>query len=107
MSTLIYFLSKKDKAPDNNKQQTASEKVLAINKTLKQACTQNNPTMAKDVLLQWGREKFILSNLATIAQQCDVNLQDEILSLFCIVIIQKHGKAMLCGRLFKIINLLI
>ena len=72
VSTLIYFLSKKAKAPDNNKQQTASEKVLAINKTLKQACTQNDPTMAKDVLLQWGREKFNLSSLVKIAQQWNI-----------------------------------
>ena len=37
--------------------------------------------MAKDALLQWGRENFNQSNLTKIAQQCDTTLRDEILSL--------------------------
>ena len=81
VSTLIYFLTKKSEATDNTRQQAASGKVLVIKKKLKQACTTNDPIMAKDALLQWGRENFNQSNLAKIAQQCDTGLRDEILSL--------------------------
>ncbi|NOQ14744.1 MAG: protein BatD [Methyloprofundus sp.] len=79
--TLIYFLSRKSRVTDNKPQQLSSEKVLAVNKALKQACKENDPAMAKDVLLQWGRENFKQSSLSKIAQQCDQSLQDEILLL--------------------------
>lgn len=85
VGTLIYFLTRKTKKPITDKQQDTKEKVLAINKTLKQACTNNDPIMAKDALLQWGREEFKQSNLTSIAQQCGGDLQDEILSLNAIL----------------------
>jgi len=81
VGTLVYFLFRKNGVADDKQQQLADEKVLAVKKALKQACTDNDPVMAKDVLLQWGRENFKQSNLTRIAQQCDQSLQDEILLL--------------------------
>ncbi len=78
--TLVYFLTRKAKKP---KQVTAKsiEKSSAAIKKLKQACLTNKPILAKDALLQWGREQFNVSNLTQIAKQCDTNLQNEILAL--------------------------
>ena len=79
--TLIYFLSKKTRTADSQQPLDTREKALATHKTLKQACLNNDPIMAKDALLQWGREKFKQSSLNKIAQQCGIDLQNEILSL--------------------------
>ena len=81
VGTLVYFLFRKTGVADDKQQQLADEKVLVVKKALKQACTDNDPVMAKDILLQWGRENFKQSNLTRIAQQCDQGLQDEILLL--------------------------
>jgi len=81
LATLIYFLSRKTGLTDSEQHQGGGEKTLAINKILKQACTNSDPIMAKDALLQWGREKFKQSSLNKIAQHCSVELQNEILSL--------------------------
>lgn len=79
--TLIYFLSRKTEPTEKKQQLANSEKVIAVNKKLKQACTSNDPIMAKDILLHWGREEFRQSSLSKIAEQCDIDLQDAILSL--------------------------
>lgn len=80
VGTLVYFLFRKTGVADD-KQQQIDEKVWVVKKALKQACADNDPVMAKDALLQWGRENFKQSNLTRIAQQCDQGLQDEILLL--------------------------
>ncbi|GFO74182.1 hypothetical protein BPLS_P0712 [Bathymodiolus platifrons methanotrophic gill symbiont] len=77
--TLVYFLSRK--SSNTKKKQVAVEKKPDVNKNLKQACSNNDSIMAKDALLQWGREKFNQSSLTKIAEQCDQLLQREILVL--------------------------
>ncbi|BCG66071.1 MAG: hypothetical protein methR_P3947 [Methyloprofundus sp.] len=78
--TLIYFLSNRTAKPKKTAHEPAEKSTTAV-KNLKQACIKNEPIMAKDALLQWGREQFNLSNLTKIAEQCDENLQNEILAL--------------------------
>ncbi len=78
--TLIYFLSNRTTKPKKTAHEPAEKSTTAV-KNLKQACIKNEPIMAKDALLQWGREQFNLSNLTKIAEQCDENLQNEILAL--------------------------
>lgn len=48
---------------------------------LKRACRENNPAMAKNELVKWGRGQWQLSNLGKIAQQCEPELQAAILTL--------------------------
>ena len=50
----------------------------ALEKNLKQACWENNPTAAKHVLLQWGKAHFGADSLATIAKLCPEPLSGEI-----------------------------
>lgn len=77
--TLGYFLSRKSSKP--NKPQAGVEKKSTVDKELKKACANNDPVMAKNALLQWGRDKFKQSSLSKIAACSDPQLQDEILSL--------------------------
>jgi len=77
--TLGYFLSRK--AGQTEKQQAIVEKKSPVNKNLKKACSINDPIMAKDALLVWGREQFNQSSLTKVSAQCDQPLQDEIRSL--------------------------
>lgn len=77
--TLVYFLSRKKS--QTAKRQGIVEKKSTAEKDLKKACAKNAPIMAKDALLQWGRELFNQSSLSKIAGQCDPLLQAEILVL--------------------------
>ena len=78
--TLVYFLVRKNRKPEI-KGQAFTEQSAAAVKNLKQACVKNDPVMAKDALLQWGRDTFQLSSLAKISDACDETLQNEILAL--------------------------
>ncbi|OYV21297.1 MAG: hypothetical protein CG438_431 [Methylococcaceae bacterium NSP1-1] len=79
--TVIFFLTKR----------TAKKPIIEINdseislkdciKNLKKACIKNNATAAKDALLEWGRQKFNVSNLGALAGFCDARLRGEILHL--------------------------
>lgn len=80
-ATLIYFLSKKTEATKQDKASAITKKMLVADKKLRLACTENNSVMAKDALLEWGREQFGYSSLSKIAEQCNTDLQDEILAL--------------------------
>ncbi len=81
VSTLVYFLLRKPRMGKIRQAELTAKKEDAADKMLKQACTNDNPIMAKDALLQWGREHFKQSSLNHIAQHCDKQLQNEILSL--------------------------
>jgi len=83
LATLVYFLSRKK--ANTEKQQFAVEKKSAVDKNLKKACTNNDPIMAKDALLRWGRENFNQSSLSKIAEQFEQPLQGEILALNAIL----------------------
>jgi len=79
--TVIFFLTKR----------TAKKPIIDINdseislkdciKNLKKACINNDATAAKDALLEWGRQKFNVSNLGALAGFCDARLRGEILHL--------------------------
>ena len=79
IATLVYFLSRKSGNTENK--QVSIEKKPTVNKNLKKACSNNDSIMAKDALLQWGREKFNQSSLTKIAEQCDQPLRQEMLAL--------------------------
>jgi hypothetical protein len=79
LATIVFFLSRK--AGNTEQKQVAVEKKSLADKILKKACINNDPIMAKDALLQWGREKFNQSSLSKIAELCDQPLQAEIVIL--------------------------
>jgi hypothetical protein len=77
--TTLFFLFKKpkpkqEKTPVDNTQSNLKEAV----KSLKKACTKNNPSQAKDALLAWGKTKFNSNNLSAIGSNCESTLQNEI-----------------------------
>jgi len=81
LMTVLFFLTKR----------TVTKPVIELNdseihlkeciKNLKNACTNNNALAAKDALIEWGRQKFNVSNLGALAVFCDARLRDEILHL--------------------------
>lgn len=79
-ATLVYFLTK-----NTSKAKLGSaakpEKELLIVKPLKKACANNDPVLAKNALLQWGRKQFSQSSLTKIAAHCEPSLQQQILML--------------------------
>jgi hypothetical protein len=84
LATLIYFLTRTVKhkpetnpRPDGNK----SQSLRACIHSLKQACSDNNASTAKNALLDWGRLQFKVSNLSTLAELCNPQLKEEILLL--------------------------
>ena len=79
--TLIYFLTRRSVKKEVIEIDDAEISLKGIIKNLKKACTDNNAVAAKDALLEWGREKYRVSNLGAIAEFCDARLRDEILHL--------------------------
>jgi BatD DUF11 like domain len=83
--TVIYFLQKKPKHQVNDDKKThhlnheAGLKGSA--KKLKEACANNDAQAAKNALVDWGRQKFNVSNLGAISSFCDARLRDEMLQL--------------------------
>jgi len=79
--TVIYFLTKRTVTKpiiENNDSEITLKECI---KNLKNACNSDNALAAKDALLEWGRQKFNVSNLGAIAMFCDARLRDEILHL--------------------------
>jgi len=72
--TLIYFLSRRSKPI---KAEIIIEKNLNL-KDLKKACLANNPRVTKDILIDWGRQKYQVSNLGKLAEYCQSPLTEEI-----------------------------
>jgi len=81
LATLIYFLSRNSKKTQKESNLATTEKTGNVDKTLKKACTTNEPALAKEALIEWGREQFNQSSLTKIAEQCAPALQSEILAL--------------------------
>ncbi len=79
--TLIYFLTKRSVKKQVIEINDAEISLKEIVKNLKKACSDNNAVAAKDALLEWGRQKYKVSNLGAIAVFCDARLRDEILHL--------------------------
>ncbi|MDD5265695.1 MAG: BatD family protein [Methylococcales bacterium] len=79
--TLIYFLTNRTVTKpiiENNGPEINLKECI---KNLKIACNNDNALASKDALLEWGRQKFNVSNLGAIAMFCDARLRDEILHL--------------------------
>jgi len=81
LATLIYFLSRNSKKTQKESNLATTEKTGNVDKTLKKACTTNEPALAKEVLIEWGREQFNQSSLTKIAELCAPALQNEILAI--------------------------
>ncbi|MGZ8185491.1 MAG: BatD family protein [Methylobacter sp.] len=81
LATMVYFLFRhRAKKPviENNEIDVRLKDSI---KHLKKACTDNEAAVAKDALIEWGRQKFNVSSLGAIAAFCDARLRDEILQL--------------------------
>ncbi len=79
--TVLFFLTKrtaiKSVIEDNDSEINLKECI----KNLKKACINNDAVAAKDALLEWGRQKFNVTNLGALSGFCDARLRDEILHL--------------------------
>jgi len=75
------LLSRNSKKTQKESNLATTEKTGNVDKTLKKACTTNEPALAKEALIEWGREQFNQSSLTKIAEQCAPALQSEILAL--------------------------
>jgi hypothetical protein len=81
LMTVIFFLTKgrviKPVIENNDSEINLKD---CIN-NLKKACAHNDAVAAKDALIEWGRQKFNVSNLGALAGFCDARLRDEVLHL--------------------------
>ena len=81
LMTVLFFLTKRTAAKpviENNGTEINLKECI---RNLKNACTNNNAVAAKNALIEWGRQKFNISNLGALAIFCDARLRDEILHL--------------------------
>ena len=79
--TVIFFLTKRTVPKPIIENDDTETNLKECIKNLKRACTDNNAVAAKDALIEWGRQKFNVSNLGALAVFCDARLRDEILHL--------------------------
>lgn len=80
LTTLLWFYLK-SKTARTNKPTIEILSNLYDDKALKAACRRNDPQAAKQALLQWGKQRFDVDNLAWLADHCASPLSDEILRL--------------------------
>ncbi|MGY6274427.1 BatD family protein [Methylomonas sp. MgM2] len=78
LTTLLWFYLKAKKTATSGKPAVTRMPKVSNDKVLKAACRTNNPHAAKQALLQWGKQRFGLENLASIAGHCVSPLSDEI-----------------------------
>ncbi len=81
LATLIYFLTKRSFKKQVIEIDDAEMSLKETIKNLKKACHENNAVAAKVALLDWGRQKYKVTNLGAIAVFCHARLRDEILHL--------------------------
>jgi hypothetical protein len=79
--TVIFFLAKRTAAKPVIEVDEQEVNLKACAKRLKNACADNDAAAAKNALLEWGRQKFGVTNLGALAGFCDARLRDEILYL--------------------------
>lgn len=80
LATLLWFYLK-SKTAGENKPAIETMTNLYDDKALKAACRRNDPQAAKLALLQWGKPRFDVDNLALLAGHCASPLSDAILML--------------------------
>jgi len=81
LMTVIFFLTKRTVTTPVNENNDPEITLKECIRNLKNACTHNDAVAAKDALIEWGRQKFNVSNLGALAVFCDARLRDEILYL--------------------------
>ncbi|MCX7086125.1 MAG: BatD family protein [Methylococcales bacterium] len=81
LTTIVVFLRKRKTAKVVVVEDEAEISLKAAIKNLKQACAENDAIAAKEALLIWGKQKFEVNNLGSIAGFCEARLRDEILLL--------------------------
>ncbi|MDD2659706.1 MAG: BatD family protein [Methylococcales bacterium] len=81
LMTVIIFLTKRRTAKPVIENDDSEINLKACIQNLKNACAKNDAVAAKDALLEWGRQKFNVSNLGAVSAFCDARLRDEILLL--------------------------
>ena len=81
LTTIVVFLRKRKTAKVVVVEDDAEISLKAVIKNLKQACAENDAIAAKEALLIWGKQKFEVNNLGSIAGFCEARLRDEILLL--------------------------
>lgn len=81
LTTIVFFLRKRKTAKVVDVEDEAEISLKAAIKSLKQACAENDANVAKEALLIWGKQKFEVNNLGSIAGFCEARLRDEILLL--------------------------
>jgi hypothetical protein len=81
LMTLIFFITKRAIKRPVIEVNDADIKLEESIRRLKKACAENNAVAAKDALLEWGKQKYMVANLGTLAVFCDARLRDEILHL--------------------------
>ena len=79
--TVIFFLTKRTAIKSVIEDNDSEINLKECTKNLKKACINNDAVAAKDALLEWGRQKFNVTNLGALAGFCDARLRDEILHL--------------------------
>jgi len=79
--TLIFFLVRRPAKIPVMISDNPAPSLKDIVKNLKKACSDNDALAAKEVLIEWGRQKFNAVSLGAIATFCDARLRDEILYL--------------------------
>jgi BatD DUF11 like domain len=85
LATLIFFLQKRPKSQNTDEKEANrirnETSATGSTKKLKEACANNDALAAKNALLAWGKQKFNINNLGSIADMSDARLRDEILHL--------------------------
>ncbi len=78
---MLFFLTRRTAAKPVIEIDDSEINLKACIKNLKNACANNDAPAAKDALIEWGRQKFNVTNLGKLAGFCDARLRDEILQL--------------------------
>ncbi len=87
MGTVIFFLralKKKSENLENMRSVDVKEQLLKSKELVKKirlACQQNDPTQAKEALMEWGKAEFKVSNLAKLAAHCGGEFGAKIMTL--------------------------
>ncbi len=82
--TILFFLrqGRRDRNSQHHKKvDKHEERITDMVKTLKKACEKNDPQVAKQALMAWGKFNYNTASLGAIAPFCEARLRDEILRL--------------------------
>lgn len=81
LATLGFFLMRRPRREPEQEERQLAQGSSEYRRNLKKACADNDPSAAKNALLEWGRQKFNVNSLSGVAAFSDARLRDEILAL--------------------------